>query len=474
VRFAPGSATQTNDSGVLVFGHLQFGTRTNYSQDYFGGSSYGMDVPATNTGWVHVSIPLSVADDPNLAAIHDLLIHIYGPTYTPVLTGPSTLWVDNIAFVGPTNCYIVDQFNPAGTGGYSYTNGQMASVWANWFGGAWVTNCWDATNDATGLAANNKVYDGTTIATVSLYDTMLNASLSGVLSGDFNSVFLSTNGCTAGFTTRNAGSGIAVTAGGLTLSGSAGSNYSVVSLALTADVAPLAVTVTATADSKNYDGTTAAAHVPAVSPAPATGDTENVSESYDTANVGTGKHITPTGTINDGNGGANYNYTYEAATNGTIVAAPLTITADDKKRTQGLPNPSFTVTCTGFVNNEDTHVLSTPPALVTSATTNSPAGAYPITVAGAFATNYDISYVNGTLTVEAQPRLEESGSAGSGLVLAFPTLAGQLYQMEYKTNLADSAWIPWGNSITGTGGSLSVTNTLTAPQSYFRLNIQQP
>jgi glucuronoarabinoxylan endo-1,4-beta-xylanase len=101
VRFAKGSATVNN-----TFGHLQFGIATGASQDYFG----SVDVPSSNTNWVHVSIPLNATTDPNLQSINDVLIHIYGPYYGPGLSGASTLWVDNIKFVGwiptTTNCVV--------------------------------------------------------------------------------------------------------------------------------------------------------------------------------------------------------------------------------------------------------------------------------------------------------------------------------------------------------------------------------
>lgn len=72
VRFAPGSATVTN-GGVAIFGHLQFGVATaTDGQDYFG----GVDVPASNTNWVHVSLPINAVADPNLQAINDVLIHM--------------------------------------------------------------------------------------------------------------------------------------------------------------------------------------------------------------------------------------------------------------------------------------------------------------------------------------------------------------------------------------------------------------
>ncbi len=105
VRFATNSATVMS-GGVPIFGHLEFGTRNGNDQDYFG----SVDIQASNTNWVHVSFALNALTDPNLMTIYDVLIHIYGPYYSPGLSGPSILWVDNIKFTGPlpvsTNCVV--------------------------------------------------------------------------------------------------------------------------------------------------------------------------------------------------------------------------------------------------------------------------------------------------------------------------------------------------------------------------------
>ncbi len=126
VRFAPGSATITN-GGVATFGGLQFGIAVGYDQDYFG----GVNVAATNTNWVHVSINLNASTDTNLQNISDVLIHIYGPT----MSGSSTIWVDNIKFTGSppatTNC-VVDWNNV-----HQRIDGFGASsAWE----GSWTTN----------------------------------------------------------------------------------------------------------------------------------------------------------------------------------------------------------------------------------------------------------------------------------------------------------------------------------------------
>jgi glucuronoarabinoxylan endo-1,4-beta-xylanase len=99
VRFQAGSATGLF-GGQQCFGNLQFGVATaSFGQDYF---PTAVNVPASNTNWVHVNIPISVTSDLNLYQINDVLVHIYGPSYSPALSGTTTFWVDNIQFTGPT------------------------------------------------------------------------------------------------------------------------------------------------------------------------------------------------------------------------------------------------------------------------------------------------------------------------------------------------------------------------------------
>lgn len=85
----------------------------------------------------------------------------------------------------------------------------------------------------------------------------------------------------------------------------------------------------------------------------------------------------------------------------SVDKAALTITANDCTKQQGEDIPELTVSYSGFKNGDDASVLTTQPTITTTATTSSPAGTYPITVNGAEAANYDITYINGTLTVIA-------------------------------------------------------------------------
>ncbi|MFD2871298.1 gliding motility-associated C-terminal domain-containing protein [Mucilaginibacter ximonensis] len=84
---------------------------------------------------------------------------------------------------------------------------------------------------------------------------------------------------------------------------------------------------------------------------------------------------------------------------GTVLPAQLNIAADNARKFYGDPLPVFTLTYTGFVNGENQSQLTVQPIVKTSVTTLSPVGKYPITVSGAAALNYVITYTAGTLEI---------------------------------------------------------------------------
>ena len=148
----------------------------------------------------------------------------------------------------------------------------------------------------------------------------------------------------------------------------------------------------------------------------------------------------------------------------TVNKTPLTITADDKTKTAGQANPSLTVSYSGFVNGESSSVLTTQPTVTTTATASSAAGTYPITVSGAAAANYEIIYVEGTLTVV---------KADQNVTLtAIPTMTygDAAYTLPAKT--AQNQTLTWASNNTSiatvSGNTLTVkgagTATITASQ----------
>ena len=103
---------------------------------------------------------------------------------------------------------------------------------------------------AATFAAADKVYDGTTAATVTT-----GFATGGVLAGD--SLSIAGNGT---FADRNAGIGKTVAVSGLTLSGADAGNYQLLATSgtTTASITPRAIAATFAAADKVYDGTTAA------------------------------------------------------------------------------------------------------------------------------------------------------------------------------------------------------------------------
>jgi hypothetical protein len=103
--------------------------------------------------------------------------------------------------------------------------------------------------------------------------------------------------------------------------------------------------------------------------------------------------ITPSGLTS-----SNYAITFLSSVL-SVTTAPLTITANNAMKNFDAPNPTLTWIASGFVNGDNTSAFATSPTCITTATTTSPVGSYPITCSGAAATNYAFSYVPGTLTV---------------------------------------------------------------------------
>ena len=105
------------------------------------------------------------------------------------------------------------------------------------------------------------------------------------------------------------------------------SNYDIsfVSADLTITTKP--ITVTAVTNTKTYNGNMDAIATPTFPEGSLVGsDTANFIEAYDTKNVGTDKILTPSGVVDDGNGGDNYSYNFIADLTGAITQASLTAT----------------------------------------------------------------------------------------------------------------------------------------------------
>ena len=98
-----------------------------------------------------------------------------------------------------------------------------------------------------------------------------------------------------------------------------------------------------------------------------------------------------------------------------ITKAPLTITAKNYTINKGEAFPIYEATYEGFKNDETEAVLTTPPEIYTTVYSSYLTGEYDIYACCAETMNYDITYVNGKLTIK-EPTYVAGDADGDGKV----------------------------------------------------------
>jgi hypothetical protein len=329
----------------------------------------------------------------SLTVTADNQVRIYGVT-NPVLTvsynGFANGETSSVLAGAPSVTTIATTNSPASSYGITVTNGTLASSNYNF---SFVNGTLTVNKASLTVTADNqaRLYGAT--------NPVLTASYSGFANGETASV-LTGNPTTATTATTNSPAGsysITVTNGSLA---SSNYNFSFVSGTLTVNKA--ALTITADNQVRLYGAT---------NPVLTVGYSGFVNG--ENSGVLTGSpSVTTTATTNSPSGGysitvtngslasSNYNFSFVSGTL-TVNKAALTVTADNQVRLYGATNPVLTVSYSGFANGETSSVLAGAPSATTTATTNSPAGSYGITVTNGTlgSSNYNFSFVNGTLTV---------------------------------------------------------------------------
>jgi hypothetical protein len=111
-----------------------------------------------------------------------------------------------------------------------------------------------------------------------------------------------------------------------------------------------------------------------------------------------------------------------ATANITIDRAPLIVTLVPAAKVYGSANPTFVVSYQGFVGNDAPNSLEGQLTFTTSATASSGVGQYAVTPGGLTSSNYDITFVAGTLTVSAATLTVTADSVSRVFGSANPTL----------------------------------------------------
>jgi len=280
--------------------------------------------------------------------------------------------------------------------------------------------------------AQDKAYDGNATALVSLTDNRVKGDVLTISYGS------------ASFSDKQAGADKPVKVTGIAVSGEDAANYTFnTTAATTGSITVRELVISATGRDKTYNGTTTA--VVSLTDNRIAGDELTIaygSAAFQSKDAGADKAVSVTGITLTGADAGNYSFNTTASATATIARAPLKVKAQDQVKVYGRPNPELTLAYEGFVNGETLDVLDKKPTASTTATAESEAGTYPITVAGGEDQNYSFSYMNGTLQINTyrgeqhitfatlsgktygDAPIELKATAGSGLAVSFEVVSG--------------------------------------------------
>jgi filamentous hemagglutinin family protein len=340
---------------------------------------------------------LSADITPASLAISGLVANskVYDATTLATLSGAASvtpLGSDSVAVAGSASASFADKnvgaaksvavsgFILSGTDAGNYSLLQPSSLSAD------IT---PASLTVSGLVASSKVYDTTTLAT-----------LSGTASvTPLGSDSVSVSGTPVGtFSDKNVGTAKSVAIGALSLTGADAGNYSLFQPSgLSADITPASLAIGGlSANSKVYDATAAATLSGTASVTPLGSDsvavTGSPTASFSSPNVGTGKSVLVSGLGLTGADAANYLLPASFTATANIAPATLYYLAALVTQPAGTPPPALTGNVYGLVGSES---LSSATAgalsFTTTATAQSLPGAYPIFGGGLSALNYNFA-----------------------------------------------------------------------------------
>ncbi|OEZ84001.1 heme/hemopexin-binding protein precursor [Janthinobacterium sp. HH103] len=264
------------------------------------------------------------------------------------VSGASGSFVDKNAGTGKTVNISGMVLGGTDAGNYDFTNATASST----------ANISKATiSGVSGIVAGNKVYDGSTAASLDA----AGATFAGMIGGDS----LSVSGASGSFADKNAGTGKMVSISGIVLGGTDAGNYNLTGTTASgsADISKATISgVTGiVAGNKVYDGSTAVSlnTAGAAFSGMAGGDNltvSNATASFSDKNAGNGKTVNVSGIVLGGTDAGNYNLASDtASSSANISAKALTLTGftGNNKVYDGTASANLTGgTLNGLVNSE--------------------------------------------------------------------------------------------------------------------------
>jgi hypothetical protein len=241
-----------------------------------------------------------------------------------------------------------------------------------------------------------------------------------------------------------------------------------------------------TASGKVYDGGTGALLNPGnvslggvLAGDDVTLDSSNATASFASPNTGTQKTVNVVGLALAGLDSENYTLGPVTPVFADIIPVQLTVTANNTNRIFGAANPPFTASYSGFVNGENSTVLSGAPAFSTTADAASPVAGnpYPIMLINGTLTaaNYSFLFVPGQLTITPGPgqpqRILSITKLPDGTVaVACAGAAGQTYLVQAASQLSADAWQTIATNTTDLNGWMTYIDSSATnfPSRFYR------
>ena len=382
-------------TGSFADKNVANGKTVNISGITLGGADAGNYTLTTNTATATANITSAV-----IASVTGISANnkVYDATTAATLNAAGAVFVgsmggDMLTVASATGAF-VDK---------NAANGKTVNISSITLAGADAGN-YTLTSNTAAAAANitpatlnvsyvgvNKVYDGTTTATVSASDNRLGADV------------LTINR-TASFNDANAASGKIINVTGVGLTGADAGNYAVVTTGIaTADITARGITVAANNATKVYGDTDPTLMFNVGGAGLAAGDTITGVITGALARA-PGENVSGNPyAISQGSLTSNSNYSITAFTPGQFLITPraLTIGADNKSSVVGNPLPQFTATYNGLAFADSPASLTGTLAFATAAAQASPPGLYAVAPSGQSSSNYATTFVNGLLTVQS-------------------------------------------------------------------------
>ncbi len=315
------------------------------------------------------------------------------------------------------------------------------------------------------ITADNKVYDGTTAATI------LTRTLTGVIGTDD----VSLTGGTATFADKNFGTGKTVTATGLSLTGTKAGNYqlSSTSATTTANITALHITGSFTASNKQYDGGVSAAVLTRSLSGMISGDAVSLTGGTATFNdktVANGKTVTLTGASLSGTDAGNYVLDSVATTTANITALHITgsFTASSKPYDGNTSATVLTRSLSGTISgdtvsltggtatfNDKTVANGKTVTLTGASLTGGDAGNYVLDSVATATANITVR----TLTVSATGvNKQYDGTTSATVTLSDNRVAGDVFTDSYTSASFTNKNVGTGKTVNVSGISISGTD----------------